>query len=354
MNRLPLLHVTDLYHPPQDPDDQIDLATIAALHALGALDLKGMVLDVTRRFLDPEPEGFDIARDPGFVIVSQLGYLMGTSFPTAMGPIYPLRDPDDDASDRPPREQAGIHLIIDTLRESKSPVIISSVGSARTIAAAVNREPELLRKKTRAILLNAGSTAGPKREWNVGLDPAAYIALWRSGLPIHWYPCSTETGAFNRKHERGTYWKATHAALFDGIPQPLRAWFAYGFSGSARGDFISALSDLGKGSVWETVLSGSRNLWSTASIVMAAGYVLARTADGWRFTTQKEAAHAQETWPWRLDPIKASVDEKARVTWSVNDGDASPYRLFGRQPDLKYGHAMTEALNALLRSVALS
>ena len=25
--KIPLLHITDLYHPPQDPDDQLDLAT---------------------------------------------------------------------------------------------------------------------------------------------------------------------------------------------------------------------------------------------------------------------------------------------------------------------------------------
>jgi hypothetical protein len=347
MKQLPLLHVTDLYHPPQDPDDQIDLATVAALDALGDLDLKGVVLDITRRFLEPEPAGADIARDPGFVITAQLGYLMGRPIPTAMGPLEPLRDPEDDASDRPAREQAGIRFILDTLAASDSPVLISCVGSARPIAAAFNRNPELMREKTRAVLLNAGSTAGSKVEWNVGLDPAAYTALWQSGLPIDWYPCATPTSAFNPEHERGTFWKAAHADLFKGLPQPLKAWFAYGYTGSARGDITRALDDLGKGPVWDILLADSRNLWSTASLVMAAGRVLARTQAGWRFANPEEAATASEIFPWRLDPITASVDDHAIVTWSI--ADSSHTRLFGRQPGLAYAQAMTEALNALLR-----
>src|SRR5690606_20292613 len=101
------------------------------------------------------------------------------------------------------------------------------VGSARVLAVAFNREPEMVAAKTGAVLLNAGSTGGPKREWNVGLDPHAFVRLWRAGLPIHWYPCSTEGGAFNPDHERGTYWKAKHADLFQNLPPVLRAWLAY-------------------------------------------------------------------------------------------------------------------------------
>ena len=61
-NRIALVHVTDLYHPPQDPDDHIDLATVAALNEYG---LKGVILDTTRKFLLASPAGFDIQRDPG-------------------------------------------------------------------------------------------------------------------------------------------------------------------------------------------------------------------------------------------------------------------------------------------------
>ena len=45
-SRIPLIHITDMYHPPQDPDDHFDLATIAALPEF---DLQGVILDVTQK-----------------------------------------------------------------------------------------------------------------------------------------------------------------------------------------------------------------------------------------------------------------------------------------------------------------
>ena len=344
--KIPLVHTTDLYHPPQDPDDQIDLATVAALDEF---DLRGVVLDVSARFLESAPEGFDIRRDPGFIPVVQLGYLLGRSIPVAAGPTRALASPTDTARDLPDREQAGIRMLLEILDASPEPVVITVVGSARVITAAFNREPELMRRKTRAVVLNAGSTGGPKTEWNVGLDRHAFVGLWQSGLPVHWYPCGTEKSAFVRRHERGTYWKVSHEELFHDLPQSLRAWFAYGFSGSPRADFIRALDDMGNGAEWESVLEGERNMWSTASLVMAAGRILAKTPDGWRFV-RPEAASGLDIWPWRLDPISATVSADGMVQWELDEASKSRF-IFGRQPDVEYGQAMAEALNALLRGL---
>ncbi|HEY0865321.1 MAG TPA: hypothetical protein VGD97_14535 [Lacunisphaera sp.] len=345
---IPLLHITDLYHPPQDPDDHLDLATIAALPEY---DLRGVVLDATTKFLRAKPEGWDIGRDPGYVAVAQLGHLLGRAIPAAMGPLEPLAHPGDAALDRPRPEQGGINLLLDVLRQSSEPVTISIVGSGRVLAAAFNREPELLRTKTRAVLLNAGATAGPKREWNVGLDLAAYVALWRSGLPIHWYPCGTDRSAFDPAHERGTYWKVSHAALFRDLPDGLRAWLGYAFSGSPRGDFIRALADTGRGAEWEQLLAGERNMWSTISLVLGAGRVPARTPAGWRFVPAAEAA-GLETWPCRLDPIEGKADDEGHVLWQQVVEPATVH-LFGRKSGTEYGAAMGEALNALLREMVL-
>lgn len=347
--RIPLVHLTDLYHPPQDPDDHLDLATIAGLPEY---DLRGVVLDATRKFLVAKPAGWDIARDPGHVPVAQLAHLTGRAIPAAMGPIDPLAHPGDDARDRPPPEQAGIALLLEILRRSDEPVTISVVGSGRVLAAAFNREPALLQAKTRAVLLNAGSTGGPKREWNVGLDPAAYIALWRSGLPVHWFPCGTDKSAFDPAHERGTYWKAAHAALFRDLPEGLRAWLDYAFNGSPRGDIIRALSECGRGADWDKVLGGERNMWATASLAMGAGRVLARTPAGWRLMPAATAAGV-ELWPLRLDPIRATVNDEACVSWQPAE-EPSSLRLFGRKSGTGYGQAMAEALNALLRGIPMT
>jgi pyrimidine-specific ribonucleoside hydrolase len=342
----PLIHVTDLYHPPQDPDDHFDLATILGLEEY---DLKGVILDATERFLNPSPAGSDIARDPGFIPVIQMAFLLGRDIPVAAGPRYPLKSVDDDVSDRPLREQAGIRLLLDILEDSPSKVIISVVGSSRVVAAAYNRNPSLLHAKVGSILLNAGSLGGPKREWNVGLDTEAYIRLWRSGLPIHWFPCATERSAFDQNHERGTYWKATQAELLRSVTPTLRSWFAYALTASTRNDVIRVLSEEPAQETWDRILAQERNLWSTASLAMGASRVLAKTREGWRFMPA-DARHNEETWPWRLDPVHATVNDQAEVHWNIADNGRGPF-LFGRKGGREFGAAMAEALGALLAGI---
>ena len=346
-SRIPLIHITDMYHPPQDPDDHFDLATIAALPEF---DLQGVILDVTQKFLDPAPAGWDIARDPGYVPVVQLGHILGRAIPVAAGPVAPLDSVGDDLRGRPAVQQAGVTLLLELLDASPEPVVLSLVGSARVVAAAFNRAPDLLRSKTAAVVLNAGSTGGPKREWNVGLDQAAYVRLWRSGLPIHWYPCGTPSGAFDPAHERGTYWKATHGDLLGSLSPAMRAWFACALSGSRRGDVIQLLADPIDSAFWEGAMQEARNMWSTASLAMTAGRDLVHTGEGWRFVPGGSAG-SDTVWPWRLDPVSASVDDAGVVTWAVAGG-ASHHRLFGRKGGTAFGAAMGEALGALLGTIA--
>jgi len=344
--KIPLVHITDLYHPPQDPDDHIDLATVVALEEF---DLRGVILDCTQKFLDAAPAGFDIRRDPGYVPVLQLAHILGRPIPVAVGPFSPLSSPTDTAADRPLAEQGGITLLLKILEESDVPVVLSLVGSARVLTAAFNRNPGLVRSKTRRVLLNAGSTSGPKREWNVGLDPAATIGLWNFGLPIDWYPCATERSAFNPDHERGTYWKTTHAVLFRALSPALRSWFQYAFTGSTRGDCIRALEEDVEPVVWEKILLETRNLWTTASLIMAAGRVLCRSFAGWRFLPRQDAEGC-ELWPFSLEPIVASVNAEAEVQWHLAEGESN-IRLFKRRRGAEYGEAMGEALGALLASL---
>jgi hypothetical protein len=344
--RIPLVHITDLYHPPQDPDDHIDLATVVALEEY---DLKAVILDTTRRFLIASPAGFDIQRDPGFIPVAQLGYLVGRSIPVAVGPTLPLSRPEDNAADRSPGEQAGINLLLEILAESGDGIVVSIVGSPRVMTAAYNRNPALVRTKVRSILLNAGSTAGPKREWNVGLDPEAYVGLWKSGLPIEWYPCATESGAFNPDHERGTFWRTTHSEIFRGLSPSMCSWFAYALSPGSAGNIIGTLAEPVPKEIWNRILSGQRNMWATASLVMGAGRVLAKMAEGWRFVPSA-GVRAEGIWPWHLDRIEATMDGNAEVRWHVVE-DGGNALLFDRKRGSEFGGAMAEALGSLLGSL---
>jgi hypothetical protein len=339
--KVPLIHTTDLYDPPQDPDDQIDLATVFALEEY---DVRGVVLDVTEKFLHPEPEGWDIARRPGSASVMAMERLTGRSIPVAQGPHHPLVDPRDTCEDAPEEEQSGIQLILQLLEASPEPVVISVTGSPRALTAANNREPALLREKTRAVLLNAGSTGGPKVEWNVGLDPRAFIGLWRSDLPILWFPPGTDTGAFDPADGRGTYYRAPQAELFEDLSPALRSYLADTLTGAlpSGASHTPAEDD----TRWRSILRQTRNLWCTASLVMGAGRVLAEAERGWRFVPT-EALGSGTVWPWRLDPIRASVDAEGRVHWGTTKADTGRW-IFGRAPGSGFGHAMTEALNALL------
>ncbi|MCX5758870.1 MAG: hypothetical protein NTU83_10275, partial [Candidatus Hydrogenedentes bacterium] len=47
---VPLIDITDLYHPPQDPGDNLDMI---AAYALPEVDLKAVILDVTQRYRRP-------------------------------------------------------------------------------------------------------------------------------------------------------------------------------------------------------------------------------------------------------------------------------------------------------------
>ncbi len=335
---IPFIHTTDLYNPPQDPDDHVDLATV---YALPELDLRAVILDPSRRFVGQ--------LDPGFVPVVQMNFLSGRAVPVAAGPIDPLRSSSDAAEDRPRREQAGIELLLDALRRSAEPAFVSVVGSARVVAAAWNREPQLLRQKVRAVLVNAGATTGkPGSEWNVDLDVQAWVALMRSRLPILWYPCTGEHGATGLD-AHNTYWSVSHRQLFAGLPRPLRAYFDYAFNHHARGDIIRALSELGSGASWDKLLMDRRNMWSTASLILAAGRVLAQTSEGWRFIA-KEQAGGLKLQPLAMLPIACEVDDAGVVGWSAKP-EPSNVRIFHRKPDEEHVRAMGEATNALFRQM---
>lgn len=345
--RVPLIHITDLYHPPQDPDDQFDLATALAMPEL---DVRAVLFDVTRKFLVAAPEGWDVARRPGEVIVAGAERLTGRAIPRAVGPQDPLKSMTDDASDRPASEQGAIDLLLQVLGESSEPVVVSIVGSARILAAASLRAPEMVRERVSAVWLNAGSTTHGELEWNVTLDPLALRILWDSGLSINWFPCATEAGAFDPEPARGTHWSATHAELLRGLSPKWRGWFGYGLSGSNREDIPQAMMELSEGDIWGKLDSERRSMWSTASLAMAAGRVLALTSSGWRLVSEREALDAGwALWPWRLDPIAANSRPDAHVEWHPSV-ESTPHRLFGRRAGAEYGAAMTEALNALLQA----
>jgi len=347
--RIAVVHTTDLYHPPADPDDHVDLAM---LFALEEFDVRAVLFDTDYSKMKPEKAG-DPAREPGFVPLAQLSFLVGQSMRCAAGPGTPLKTPADPATDQPRQGQAAITMLLETLRESPDPVVVTVLGSARIVAAAFNRDPQLLRRKIRSIVVNAGSSDEGPLEYNVQLDPKAYAQLFRSGLPVDWYPCSAKgtnpVTAFN-SGEHNTFWRIGHQQLLRDLRQPLLGWFVHGFTGNMRGDILRALREQGRGATAGLTLSGNRNMWSTASLVVAAGRVLAKTPSGWRFEHPSKVPANAETELLALDPVTVTADDEGRTKWTPARG-GSAVRIFRRVPGPRHDAAMAEALNALLRAV---
>lgn len=92
--------------------------------------------------------------------------------------------------------QEGVELILNTLRDSKEKVTLIAVGSLTDFAVAFVRNPALLKEKVAAVYVVAGSLLNPVQDYNVELDPRAFVKIMRSGLPIVWVPVDTSMWDF--------------------------------------------------------------------------------------------------------------------------------------------------------------
>lgn len=247
--KIPILHSTDLLHPYDDPDDHYDLATV---FAMPEFDIRGIVLDQ-----GVEPQGQ--LKRPGQVPVQQMFRLTGRKTPVAIGLTNLLRSRDDKALDQGEQFQGGVKLILLALRQSPEKVILHLAGSCRDAAAAFNREPELLRAKVRAVYVEAGNGPdGRQDEWNVKLDPLAYLRLLESGLPIYWCPCFGRDGY-------ATHYEADQSSVLLACAQPVQNYFVYALTRCKE----EPLAFLQSGK--HALPGGKRPMWCTAPLFHAAG-----------------------------------------------------------------------------------
>jgi len=254
--RVPVIYSSDLMHPHDDPDDHFDLA---CLYALPEADVRAIILD----------NGGTQAQRPGLKPVWQLNYLTGRAVPSAIGLLRPLRHAEDSALDQPAEHQNGVHLLLQTLRDSREKVAIIFVGSARDTVAAFNREPELFRRKVRSIHGFIGEASDPDFiEYNVGLDPWAYVRLMRSGLPFFWIPCFDGGLWQNKGH--ASFWKVRHGQVLDRAPAPLLRYFLYMLK-EAKEDPIEFLSGRTSDADQKELMAAERNLWAGALLGLALG-----------------------------------------------------------------------------------
>jgi len=176
----PLIYSTDLYYDIQDIDDHFDAAVLLKCPEV---DLKGVILD--NHFYPSD----------GSKVMAKLMELTGRKVPVVEGlGLFQLRSFEDkglyvDGQD-------GVELILNTLHKSDHKVALIAVGSMTDLAAAYLRDPDLWLQKVSAVYVVAGSAESPVQDYNVNLDPKAFVVLMRSKLPIIWVPVDSSMWYF--------------------------------------------------------------------------------------------------------------------------------------------------------------
>jgi hypothetical protein len=336
--RVPVIHCTDLYHPHQDPDDHFDLATI---YAIPELEVKAVILD----------HGGEQKKRPGEVAVKQMNRITGQNVPWAIGLATNLKTPGDQGLEDGPEFQQGVELILKTLRESDKPVVIDCVGSMRDVAAAFNREPGLFREKVAKLMIFIGEASEKHqdyREWNVRLDPQAYITLMRSDLPIYWVPCMD--GGDLKNNGGASFWVAKHADLLKGCSPRLMQYFIYGLMVDRNkplglGDPLQFLNEPVDAERAKQVLAGSRNLWCTAVFTAMADLAIVREGDRWVYRRQEALGDKKPVFGFA--PVGVEVSDTAAIRYGTGPG-AHRVMRFEMYDRKNYAEAMTTVTRELL------
>jgi hypothetical protein len=357
--KTPIIVVTDLYHPYQDPGDNFDLITG---FAMPELDLKAVILDITGEFLKKEGNAFNVyidkegPREAGFIPVLQLNYIFNKSVPCAVGPMNAMRSEKDLMTDIPAFQQEGINLLLNTLRTSERPIDIISTGSARTIAVACNREPELFRKKVRMIHLSAGSSANkiknptgtiwdniPGGEWNTALDVFGMTRLLRSGLPVSIYACAGRTGVFG-VDEYNTFWLLTNIEDFITQMNPkLQQFLSYAFLRKSDVNFLTAMD---KNEPF-TYKKAKHNVWETAVWINAAQRELVQTKEQlYRIIPKSSVKATDRIIKYEMQPCRLKVYDDGKFEFDITT-EKTNTTIYYRINPAEHEKALQQALPAL-------
>lgn len=293
--KTPIIVITDLYHPYQDPGDNMDLIMG---FGLPDVELKAVLLDITDAFrkdtadhptLWGDPRG---PREAGIIPVEQLNYIFNRKVPFAIGPLSMMKSEDDKMESYNNDDLDAISLLFKILNESEEPIEILSFGSARILAVAYNRNPELLKSKIAKIHLSAGTSSKnhelgkdvgansiPGGEWNVALDPHAFNRILKSDLNVAIYPCAGKDGGFIKDHNN-TYWALPDMNFIKQMNIQLQHYLDYAFNMKLQYDFLKAMDK-----DYAVVIDTGKypkpfHIWESALWLKATNRIIINTSEG--------------------------------------------------------------------------
>jgi hypothetical protein len=294
--------------------------------------------------------------------VAQMNRIAGSSVPVITGSPGRLR-PAEAAKSGNRAGASGAFALLEILRRSPRPTAISIVGSCRDVALAGRLEPELFAAKCAGVYLNAGSGTPDKSlaarlEYNVGLDPVSYAAIFDLPCPLYWLPCFEVAPGGDVRFavaEYGTYYRFLQKDVLPLLSSRLQNYFAFLFKQGESDRAAQAEADALRPN-WLRYLDGPReeallerqgkqfrNMWSTAGFLHAAG--LAVSANGAVAPLDAVASPA-----YSFEPVRVRCGADGITEWSPDPGSRD--RFIFRVRDIgRYPAAMTAALTTILRAL---
>jgi hypothetical protein len=330
---VPVIYTTDLFHPPGDMDDQVDLA---ALYAIKGIDLKAIVLDA----------GKTQEKRPGRLPVSQINYLTKRKIPTSIGLGLKLKSPWDPALWQSGKYQNGVHLILETLSRSEKKVAIVTVGSLRDVAAAFNRNPQLFRDKVSRLFIFAGeATKEGFSETNVKMDRHAFVRIMQSELPVFWVPCFD--GGRWQNHGRASHWLTNYQKILKNSSAPLLQYFIYAYIRSSKPPIEFLYQPVN--AEWKKKLfKKQRNLWG-ASVFLAVANKGISIKSGYPIVSMTDET-GKDDLLFDFVPVRIRVTERGEVLYD-NQPSAREVMQFRVKNGKNYRKAMTQVTARLLSTL---
>jgi len=251
-------------------------------YGLPDVDMQLIILDCTAKFREPyahhaEWPDTNGPREPGIIPVTQLNYIFNRNIPYGVSPFELMQSTNDKMEHIPAYQNQGANMLLSTLEKSDSPMDISVFGSLRCLAVAYNRNPALLLEKVRMVHISASSSTPDYLEWNVLLDPHAFVCIMRSPLPITLYPCKTGTGDFT-PDKFCTFWSLNNLEFVRKMSKQLQNYLSYAFNKTLRHDFLRAMDEEPTG--LENFCHLQHNVWETAIWIEMTGRKLVEHANG--------------------------------------------------------------------------
>jgi hypothetical protein len=259
-----------------------------------------------------------------------------------------MKSRDDTQSSAGASEHQGVRMILDVLRASERPVVITVTGCSRDVAVAGRQAPGLFAGKCAGIYLNAGTALrepdlSAKVEYNVTLDKVAYAAVFDLPCPVYWMPCfeGTESHGGPVVREYASHYRFRQGKILPHLSARVRNYFAYVLGRLSDHNWLGYLERRPDTALLAEHGARDRHMWCTAGLLHAAGYTVTREGKTPRRT------EAQDSAIFDFEPVEVTCPDSGVAKWSSASRSSNRFVFHVRDKE-SYQAAMTKAMKALL------